>query len=157
MKQLICAMATLTMAAAPAGGQTWELEGFGGANSPSVFLLDIDSVTSPTATTRDATILFVQTKDDADGTAAIAFAATFDCSAKTMVFHGYRHLNAAGALLSTAPASDRPTDAADGTPLGGIRVRACTGKSNGMPSIKGAPPIAQARASAAVHYAPKGN
>lgn len=157
MKQMIFAMATLTMAAAPAAAETWELEGFGGAASPSVFLLDLDSVTSPTPNTRDATILFVQTKDDADGTAAIAFSATFDCSAKTLVFHGYRHLNAAGVQLRTAPASSSPADAADGNPLGGIRVRACSGATNGMPSIKGPPPITQARASAAVHYARKGN
>lgn len=157
MKQMIRAMAALTMAAAPAAAETWELEGFGGAASPSVFLLDLDSVASPNATTRDATILFVQTKDDADGTAAIVVAATFDCSAKTVVFHGYRHLNAAGVQLSTAPASNRPADAADSTPLGGIRVRACSGATNGMRSIKGPPPITQARASAAVHYARKGN
>lgn len=157
MKPFTYAVSALMLAATPASAETWELDGFGGAASPGVFLLDTDSITAPTATTRDATILFVQVKDDPDGTAALAFAVTFDCAAQTIRFRGRRNLNAAGAQIGTAPGSPGVVAAADGTPLGGIGERACTGAANGHPAIKGPPPIGPARASAATHYARPAN
>lgn len=137
--------AALIFTSFPAAAEDWEYAGMP-ESLAGALAVDVASITSPTPSTREATVVMVL-REDRGKLAAVVSRMTIDCPAKSKRAQWAKGYDASGNYLQSEGEEADWFPMAEDTPYGVIHDRACNGPGSTRPEHFGsAVPVAELRA-----------